>query len=194
MREQTARPSSGSGSPCADGAAMKSSTPSKPRGKRLPAPSALGAKSEEEAFAEVVEMIQTARGQTLRVVNSAVIDLYWRVGEYISRKLETASWGEGVVEALARYIQHRHPTYAASHGLTSSECGSSTTRIGPTKKSRHWCDNCRGPITSSFWDSPSALKSVNSTCALPFANAGASESWNVSFELRHSNAQSSVPQ
>jgi predicted nuclease of restriction endonuclease-like (RecB) superfamily len=31
------------------------------------------------------------------------------VGEYISRKLEAATWGEGVVEELARYIQRRHP-------------------------------------------------------------------------------------
>src|SRR5262249_51358034 len=36
-------------------------------------------------------------------------DLYWRVGEYISRKLETAAWGDGVVEALAAYIARRHP-------------------------------------------------------------------------------------
>jgi predicted nuclease of restriction endonuclease-like (RecB) superfamily len=31
------------------------------------------------------------------------------VGEYISRKLENATWGEGVVEALAAYIARRHP-------------------------------------------------------------------------------------
>ena len=46
-------------------------------------------------------MIQAARGRALAAVNTELIDLYWRVGEYISRKLETAAWGEGVVEALA---------------------------------------------------------------------------------------------
>jgi len=64
---------------------------------------------EEQTFAEVVEMIQAARGQALAAVNTALIDLYWRVGEYISLKLESAAWGDGVVKALAQYIQRRHP-------------------------------------------------------------------------------------
>jgi predicted nuclease of restriction endonuclease-like (RecB) superfamily len=86
---------------------MKSS---KPRGKRSPTTSAVSAASEERAFTEVVEMIQAARGRAVAAVNTALIDLYWRVGEYTSRKLETATWGEGVVDDLARYIQRRQPT------------------------------------------------------------------------------------
>jgi len=69
----------------------------------------LAALPEEQTFAEIVEMIQTARGKALAAVNTELIDLYWRIGEYISRKVETAAWGEGVVEALARYIQRHHP-------------------------------------------------------------------------------------
>src|SRR4029077_1907118 len=65
---------------------------------------------EEQAFAEVVEMIQAARGKALAAVNTQLIDLYWRIGEYISREVETAAGGEGVVEALARYIQRHHPS------------------------------------------------------------------------------------
>jgi predicted nuclease of restriction endonuclease-like (RecB) superfamily len=80
----------------------------KPQRKRRPRASALA--SEEQAFAEIVEMIQASRGRALAAVNTALIDLYWRIGEYISRKLETAAWGEGVVEALARYIQQHHPS------------------------------------------------------------------------------------
>jgi predicted nuclease of restriction endonuclease-like (RecB) superfamily len=83
--------------------------PAKSRNKRPRATSALTAPLEEDSFAEVVEMIQAARGQALTAVNTALIDLYWNIGGYISRKLETAAWGEGVVEALARYIQRRHP-------------------------------------------------------------------------------------
>ncbi len=88
---------------------MKASKSSRPSAKRLPAASALEGAPDEHAFAEVVEMIQAARGRALAAVNTELIDLYWRVGEYISRKLETAAWGEGVVEALARYIQRHHP-------------------------------------------------------------------------------------
>lgn len=74
------------------------------RGER-PEPAALDA----EGFAEVVEMIKSARGRALTAVNTELVDLYWRVGAYIARKIETADWGEGVVEQLARYIQRQQP-------------------------------------------------------------------------------------
>ena len=63
----------------------------------------------EAAFAEVVQLIEAARQRAYQAVNTSLIDLHWQVGEYISRKLETAAWGEGVVTELARYIQRRHP-------------------------------------------------------------------------------------
>jgi predicted nuclease of restriction endonuclease-like (RecB) superfamily len=53
-------------------------------------------------------MIQSARGRALAAVNTELVDLYWRVGEYISHKLESAAWGEGVVDELARYLARRH--------------------------------------------------------------------------------------
>src|SRR5437763_875522 len=83
--------------------------PSKSQGKLPPVSAGLDVAPEEQAFAEVLEMIQVARGRALAAVNTALVDLYWRVGEYISRKLETAAWGEAVVDSLARYIQRRHP-------------------------------------------------------------------------------------
>ncbi|MBL8207520.1 MAG: DUF1016 family protein [Blastocatellia bacterium] len=63
----------------------------------------------EDSFLEVVELIQQARQKAFQAVNTALIDLYWRVGEYISRKLATAAWGEGVVKQLAAYIAQHHP-------------------------------------------------------------------------------------
>ena len=43
------------------------------------------------SFAEVVDLIRQARQRTFYAVNTELIDLYWQVGEYISRKLETAT-------------------------------------------------------------------------------------------------------
>src|SRR5262245_37950389 len=63
----------------------------------------------QASFAEVVELIQQARRHALQTVNTALIDLYWQIGEYISSKLDTAAWGEGVVEQLAEFIAARHP-------------------------------------------------------------------------------------
>jgi predicted nuclease of restriction endonuclease-like (RecB) superfamily len=56
-----------------------------------------------------VDLIQKARQRAFQAVNTELIDLYWRVGEYISRKLEAAAWGEGVVGQLADYIGRQHP-------------------------------------------------------------------------------------
>lgn len=64
---------------------------------------------DEPAFREIVGLIEKARERAYHAVNTTLIDLYWQVGEYISRKLETAAWGEGVVEQLAAYIVQRHP-------------------------------------------------------------------------------------
>jgi hypothetical protein len=60
-------------------------------------------------FQEVLALIQRARERAYQAVNTGLIDLYWQVGEYISRKLQVAEWGEKVVGQLARYIQRRKP-------------------------------------------------------------------------------------
>jgi predicted nuclease of restriction endonuclease-like (RecB) superfamily len=63
----------------------------------------------ETDFAEVVRLIEVARKRAFQSVNTTLIDLHWRVGEYISRKIESAAWGESVVEQLAAFIARRHP-------------------------------------------------------------------------------------
>ena len=47
---------------------------------------------DEEAFAEIVSLIAASRQRALQAVNSTLIDLYWQVGETISRKIEAAEW------------------------------------------------------------------------------------------------------
>ena len=69
---------------------------------------ALRRTDDETSFREVVGLIEQAREHALRTVNTALIDLYWQVGEYISRKLESAVWGEGVVDRLAQFITREH--------------------------------------------------------------------------------------
>src|ERR1039457_1553852 len=64
----------------------------------------------DTAFAEVVNLIQSARRQAFQSVNTTLIELYWQVGAYISRKIEVAEWGDGVVEQLATYIARTQPS------------------------------------------------------------------------------------
>jgi len=63
----------------------------------------------EDAFAEVVTLIQSARHRALQAVNTELVGLYWQVGEYISRKLASAEWGDGVVDELARHLEQTQP-------------------------------------------------------------------------------------
>ena len=65
--------------------------------------------ADDASFDEVVSMIDAARQRATAAVNTALVELYWHIGQYISRKLESAAWGEGVVAALAEYIARQQP-------------------------------------------------------------------------------------
>lgn len=60
-------------------------------------------------FHEVVALIQDKRTELYRVANSALVDLYWQIGKYISQKILHAEWGDGVVKRLAAYITNVSP-------------------------------------------------------------------------------------
>ena len=54
-------------------------------------------------------LIDAARQRAFAAVNTAIIDLYWSIGEYISRKIAQEGWGKGTVEILAATIHRRYP-------------------------------------------------------------------------------------
>lgn len=63
----------------------------------------------ENQFAEVAGLIKSAQLRALRNVNTELINLYWKVGEYINVKIENAEWGQSVVADLARYLRENEP-------------------------------------------------------------------------------------
>ena len=65
--------------------------------------------SDEKDFLHIISIIQNAKDRAFYSVNKELIDLYWNIGEYISKKLESSEWGEGVVEKLAEYIKEKEP-------------------------------------------------------------------------------------
>jgi len=79
------------------------STPSEVR-----SPSAAQA-TKDERFDEVLTLIQSARQRAVQTVNTQLIELYWQVGAYISRKLERAEWGDGVISQLAQHLALTQP-------------------------------------------------------------------------------------
>ena len=79
-----------------------------PKSKAAPS-KAVPVLSSDEAFAEIVSLIRQARQRALQSVNTELVGLYWRIGQYISHKLETAEWGEGVVDHLAKHLARTLP-------------------------------------------------------------------------------------
>lgn len=63
----------------------------------------------EAGFAEVVGLIRDARHRAAQAVNKTLIDLYWRVGEYLHFKIEADGWSKGTVVQLAAYVAKREP-------------------------------------------------------------------------------------
>jgi predicted nuclease of restriction endonuclease-like (RecB) superfamily len=63
----------------------------------------------DEGFDAIVDLIDAARQRAYRAVNTTLIELYWQIGEHISRKIAAAEWGAGVVDRLAAYIARTQP-------------------------------------------------------------------------------------
>ncbi|MBF0484514.1 MAG: DUF1016 family protein [Candidatus Omnitrophica bacterium] len=65
----------------------------------------------DRQFFEVIKMIRDAQYNAIKSVNAELVKLYWGVGEYISKKLVSAEWGDSVVDNLADYIQANYPEF-----------------------------------------------------------------------------------
>lgn len=59
----------------------------------------------DNRFSDIIQIIKTSRNNAIRAVNSEMINLYWKIGEHISLKVESSGWGKSVVKELANYIQ-----------------------------------------------------------------------------------------
>lgn len=60
-------------------------------------------------FTEITQLIVSARQRAVQAVNTALIDLYWQVGQVISHKIAAAEWGDGVVPQLAAHLAQTQP-------------------------------------------------------------------------------------
>jgi predicted nuclease of restriction endonuclease-like (RecB) superfamily len=60
-------------------------------------------------FSNVLQRIQQTRQSVFAQANTALMDLYWHIGQTISQKVQSAAWGKGVVTELAQYIAQNAP-------------------------------------------------------------------------------------
>lgn len=66
-------------------------------------------------FAEITQLIASARQRAVQAVNTTLMDLYWQIGQRISHKIASAEWGDGVVAQLADHLAKTQP---GLHGFT----------------------------------------------------------------------------
>lgn len=63
----------------------------------------------QNQFSDIIQLIKQSRTKAIKAVNTELIDLYWNIGEYIHKRVESAEWGQSVVKELAEYLQRNEP-------------------------------------------------------------------------------------
>ena len=71
--------------------------------------SAISSAKLETQFAEVLQQIQQAKQKAYQQINKTLVELYWNIGEYISKQVNQADWGKSIVEDLAAFIKFKEP-------------------------------------------------------------------------------------
>ena len=70
---------------------------------------------QETQFLEVEGLIRQSRTKAYQSVNAELINCYWQVGGYISRRIANAVWGDGSIDDLAKFIEKKHPDLKGVH-------------------------------------------------------------------------------
>ncbi|PKP16958.1 MAG: DUF1016 domain-containing protein [Bacteroidetes bacterium HGW-Bacteroidetes-23] len=63
----------------------------------------------DNRFTDIIQIIKQSRSNAIKAVNAELINLYWNIGEFISKKIEKSEWGDAVVKELANYILQTEP-------------------------------------------------------------------------------------
>lgn len=62
-----------------------------------------------EQLDEITQQVIAARQNALQSANTVLLDLYWQLGEYISRKTTSREWTEDIVAKLAQHLTRTQP-------------------------------------------------------------------------------------
>lgn len=63
----------------------------------------------QQEFEHVDSIINAHTNAAIAKVNGEALQTYWEIGEYISRHLKDASWGDHIVSELADYLKRQKP-------------------------------------------------------------------------------------
>jgi predicted nuclease of restriction endonuclease-like (RecB) superfamily len=60
-------------------------------------------------FAEIISIIEEAKNKIYKAVNNGLIDMYWKIGEYIAQKTLENGWGKNTIQEFSQFINTRYP-------------------------------------------------------------------------------------
>lgn len=67
------------------------------------------ATSYETDFNAIVNQIQQTKRNVYQFANQSLIDLYWNIGQIISKHVSSTQWGKSIVSELAKFIVQQDP-------------------------------------------------------------------------------------
>jgi len=59
--------------------------------------------------AYLVNIINESRQNAIRKVNEELINMYWKVGEFLSKESEQAAFGDAYIDNIVKGIQEAFP-------------------------------------------------------------------------------------
>lgn len=66
--------------------------------------------NKELDFSSIIAIIQNHRQNAYRKVNEELVAMYYEIGEYLFKKIESEQWGVGVISKIAEKIKEKYPT------------------------------------------------------------------------------------
>lgn len=101
----------------------------------------------ENNFEEIFKLIQESRYNALKAVNKELINLYWNVGAYITKKVDSDEWGKQTIQRLSDYIQQKQPEvkgFSASNLWRMKqfyETYKDNSKLAPLVREINWTSN-----------------------------------------------------
>lgn len=113
----------------------------------------------DNSFDEIKGLIDQARSNALQSINIHLIQLYWKIGAFISGKLAVSQWGEKTFEQLADYLHRFGPDYTGFNrrnlyrmrqfydAYAGNEIVSPlVTQLGWSRNRFHYQNDCAGKL------------------------------------------------
>ena len=56
-------------------------------------------------FSDLIQLIEESRANAIKAVNKELILMYWKIGEHLHQLCKNATFGDKVIEDVAKYIR-----------------------------------------------------------------------------------------